>query len=137
MIMKNVHYLVFLLAFGLTSCITTDPIEGRTTFAINNTTQNDIQLVYKFSTGLGDWNAGKTDSVMVASKEIKTFILYDGGNPQLTPSRVLEKMVMLSLGNDTLYKMDVIDDSEWILTDSIKDYGYKVGYYHWLYEFSE
>ena len=46
-------------------------------------------------------------------------------------------MVIMSLDNDTLYKMDVIDDSEWILTDTIKDYGYKVGYYHWLYEFSE
>ena len=135
--MKNVHYLVFLLAFGLTSCITTDPIEGRTTFAIYNMTQYDIQLVYKFSADLGDWNAGKTDSVIVAPKETNIFILYGGGCPVLRPSRVLEKMVILSLSNDTLYNMDVIDDNEWILTDSVKNYGYVVGYYHWLYKFSE
>ncbi len=135
--MKKIQSLVLLFTFAFTNCITKDPIEGRNTFALKNMTQTDIQLAYKFSTDLGGWNAGKTDTVIVASKETNIFVTLYGGDPRLTPSRVLEQMVIMSLDNDTLYKMDVIDDSEWILTDTIKDYGYKVGYYHWLYEFSE
>ena len=136
--MKSIRIILGLLLFScIFGCGVVDPIEGRTTFAINNTTQNDIRLVYMFSTDLGDWNAGKTDSAIVESKGTNIFILYGGGNPYLTPNRVLEKMVILSLDNDTLYNMDVIDDSEWILTDSIKDYGYKVGYYHWVFKFTD
>ena len=135
---KNLHgfFLLTILACFY-SCKVGDPIEGQNTFAVENLTDKSVELLYTFSSNLGTSFAGKTYSVSIAPQQANIFESFRGGSPDLTPSRTFEKMVFLGIDKDTLYKMDVIDDHEWILTDSVKDYGYKVGYYHWLYKYTE
>ena len=120
-----------------TECRVGDPIEGENSFAIENTTNDSIQLLFTFTTNVESNRAGKTDSVIVAPQQVNKFLRIIGGVPVLTPNYVFEKIVFTSLENDTIHIMDIIDDKEWILTDSVKDYGYKVGYYHWLYKYTE
>ena len=87
-------------------------------------------MEYQFGTGL-------VQTSMLVPQQENRFLIFGVGSPDLTPSHLFESMLFLSTSNDTLYKMDIIDDKEWNLVDSIVDYGYIVGYYHWTYTFTK
>lgn len=133
--MKSIlHYGCFCLyCIFLTSCITIDPIEGQTTFSIENTTEESVKVLYTYIENTSSF-AEKSDSAIIEPKTTNMINLFIW-NPDLTPSNLYKEIIFISLQNDTLYNMSIINNDEWILTDSIKDYGYQVGYYHWLYKF--
>lgn len=133
--MKSIlHYGCFCLyCIFLTSCITIDPIEGQTTFSIENTTEESVKVLYTYIENTSSF-AEKSDSAIIEPKTTNMINLFMW-NPDLTPSNLYKEIIFISLQNDTLYNMSIINNDEWILTDSIKDYGYQVGYYHWLYKF--
>ena len=135
--MKTFRTFLILTVFALfaNSCNGPDPIEGENTYSVENSTDQTVQVVYTFSHEVASW-AGKTDSINIAPQQRQQIVLFFGGLPDWTPSHVFTHMVFLSEAKDTLLNMDVINDADWILTDSIINHGYFVGYYHWTYNFS-
>ena len=132
---KPTYMILLIICLIMVSCINgPDPIEGQNTFTIENTTSEEIQVVYTFASSS---KSGQTDSAVIKPLQSNRFVEFVLGAPDWTPSHVFASMVFLSTEKDTLRKMDVVDDKEWVLTDSVVDYGYKVGYYHWLYKFSK
>lgn len=136
-VIRPTYLLVLITCLIMVSCFGgPDPIEGENTYTIENTTSDEIQVVYTFASNIGS-ESGQTDSIVIKPMQSNRFVEFIIGAPDWTPSHVFASMFFLSTEKDTLLKMDVVDDREWVLTDSVIDHGYKVGYYHWLYKFSE
>lgn len=137
--MKTFRFFSLLILSGvLIGCYTIDPHEGLTSYTINNQTKDTIQLIYTVLPEMEyQFGTGLVQTSMLVPQQENRFLIFGVGSPDLTPSHLFESMLFLSTSNDTLYKMDIIDDKEWNLVDSIVDYGYKVGYYHWTYTFTK
>lgn len=126
-----------IIGFLFSSCHNViDPYEPLSSFSIDNESSDTIHLVYTYNQvpDIGSFS-GSTKKEVIAPRQKTEFAAWTSGRPDFSPKYLFERMVFLSSSNDTLLKMDVIDDSEWILVDSVADYGYKVGYCYWIYTF--
>lgn len=135
-VIRPTYLLVLITCLIMVSCFGgPDPIEGRNTYSIENMTDENIKIIYTYVNNFGSLS-GKSDSSIIEPRINKTLNDFRGGYPDYGPSKIYKSIIFLSYQNDTLYNMNVINDDTWILIDSVVDYGYKVGYYHWLYKFS-
>lgn len=116
----------------LGGCNGPDPIEGQNTYTICNEYKDSIKVLFQYSVKSQD-----IDSTIIAPQQTHTISTLIGGISEWSPNYVFDWFVFLSANNDTLLIMDVVNDDEWTLVDSIADYGYKVSYYHWLYKFNK
>ena len=134
--MKRIQFIllpIISIVFCLTACLP-DVFEGRNTYFVNNATTDTIQVVFELM----------PDKIFGSEKAIKSIIVLPARDTCLqsytigtmwTPSSVFKSIVFLSTAKDTLYKMDIINDDEWVLTDSAPDYGSPVSFYNWTYSF--
>ena len=134
--MKTVRWFSWMFFFALFTGCTIDPIEGENTYSVVNTTDQPIQVAYTYTDEVNWLEMKEGAPVRIEPKQTKQFLMFHGGLPDWTPNYVFENVVFLSETNDTLFILEPVNDDEWLLTDSIKDYGYVVGYYHWTYKFA-
>lgn len=132
---KLIYIYFGIICIFLTNCVTVDPIEGQTSFSIENMTKEYIKILYTYGENVGSLS-GTSDYIVIDPNMTSVLDIFRGGDPTHKPSYIYGRIIFISSQNDTLYNMSNINNDEWILTDSIKDYGgYQVGYYHWLYKF--
>jgi hypothetical protein len=125
----------------MVGCNGPDPIDPKNTYSVENQTEQDVNVVYTITKDHIFWELPRrnyTDSC-VAFTEATTQLPLDkyGFYVSSTPSEMFEKVVFLSISGDTLRVLYPIDDSLWVDSISIVDYGYKVRNYHWLYKLNK
>ena len=130
-----------LIAICFTNCVTVDPINPQNTYSIYNLTSEDIKVAYTILPEYIYWEQPThcfTDSCFVFANTTTQIPLNKYGfYVSECPSRLFERIVILSIDNDTLKSLFPIDDTLWKDSVSISDYGYKVANHHWLYKFTK
>ena len=132
---------VLLIAICFSNCVTVDPINPQNTYSIDNLTPEDIKVAYTILPEHIFWERPArsfTDTCFVFANTTTQLPLNKYGfYVSECPSRLFERIVILSADNDTLKLLFPIDDTLWQDSISVSDYGYIVRNHNWLYEFTE
>ena len=131
----------FLFLFCIMGCNGPDPIDPKNTYSIENQTEENVKVLYTILAEHIYWENPRTnytDSCMANSNAITTLPLDKYGfYISDMPSQLFESIIFISTKNDTLQILRPIDDTEWKMSESIADYGYKVKNCNWLYKFTK